>query len=96
MDLRGISGFCDFFVIASGESTRRVQAIADNIQSGLAQKGDRASHSEGEKDGKWVLIDCGDVIAHVFYAETRKFYEIERLWHDAPKETIQDDEHRKS
>jgi len=82
------SGFCDFFVIASAESTRKAKTVAEAIVEGLDKKGDRVSHVEGEKDCLWVLLDCGDVVVHIFYPETRRFYNLERLWHDAPKESV--------
>lgn len=87
MDMKA-SGFCDYFVIASAESTRRVKAICEAIVEGLHKKGIRVSHSEGETEALWALLDFGDVVVHIFYHETREFYNLERLWHEAPKETI--------
>ena len=86
MDMRAVSNITDYFVICSAPSTRRVQAIAEAILEALESKGIKRWHIEGKKEALWVLIDYGDVIVHVFYEDLRKFYNLERLWHDAPKE----------
>ena len=72
--------YTDYFVIASGRSTRQAQAIAENIQKAIHQHHSRPIGVEGERDGNWVLIDWGGVIAHVFHHPVRKFYDIEHLW----------------
>ena len=76
---------CDFFVVMSAPSSVRVKAIVDAIEESLEKEGFRARHKEGHQEALWVLLDYGDVVAHVFYHETRKFYNLERLWGDAPK-----------
>ena len=86
MDMRAVSNITDYFVICSAPSTRRAQAIAEAILEALEAKGVKCWHIEGKKEALWVLIDYGDVMAHVFYEDLRKFYDLERLWHDAPKE----------
>ena len=86
MDMRAVSNITDYFVIASAPSTRRVHTISEGIEEALYKKGVRYVHIEGKKEALWVLIDYGDVIVHIFYNETRAFYDLERLWHDAPKE----------
>lgn len=88
MDMKKSSLLCDYFIITSAESTRRVKTISDSIIEGLREKGIRISHIEGEKDALWVLLDFIDVVVHVFYTKTRKFYNLERLWQDVPKERI--------
>lgn len=90
MDLRKISGFCDYFVIASAESTRKAGAIADGIIEGLHKKQVKLAHIEGQKEGIWVLLDFVDVVVHIFYKDARSFYDLERLWQDAPKETVEE------
>jgi ribosome-associated protein len=85
IDMRRIPTVADYFVIASGRSTTQVGAIKDNIAKKMAETGERLWHVEGEREGLWVLLDYGDVVAHVFYEETRRFYELERLWGDAPQ-----------
>lgn len=86
MDMRAASSFTDYFVIASAYSTKRVQAIAGGCEEALRKHDIRAGHIEGEREALWVLIDYGDVVAHVFYNEMREFYNLERLWRDAPRE----------
>jgi len=88
LEMRKASNFWDYFVVASAESTRKVRAIADSIVEGLDKKGVKLSHKEGEKEALWALLDYGNVVAHIFHNETRKFYNLERLWHEAPKEHI--------
>jgi len=88
MDMRAVSNITDFFVISSASSTRRVQAIADGIEEALKNDALKKAHIEGKKEALWVLIDYGDVIVHIFHSKMREFYNLERLWHDAPKERI--------
>ena len=85
LDMRKISNVTDFFVIASASSTKRCQAIADNIDSGLSEKKEHFSKIEGYREGVWVLVDSYDVVAHIFYGEVRNFYNLEGLWGDAPR-----------
>lgn len=86
MDMRqGLSGACDYFVIASGSSTTHVRAIADNVLRKLKGKGEKIWHKEGEREALWVLLDYGDVVGHIFLDETRRFYDLEGLWDDAPQ-----------
>jgi len=85
LDMRKTSGITDFFVIASASSTKRCQAIAENIEAGLSKKEKSTSKIEGYREGLWVLVDAFDVVAHIFYADVRKFYNLEDLWGDAPR-----------
>lgn len=85
LDVRDMSSFTDFFVIMSGRSTRHVQALAEGLEDELRSKRIKTSRAEGLQEGKWVLLDFGDVIVHVFYHEQRNFYDLEGLWHDAPR-----------
>ena len=85
LDVREMSSFADFFVILSGRSTRHVQAMAERLENELRSKRIKTSRAEGLQEGKWVLLDFGDVIVHVFYHEERSFYDLEGLWHDAPR-----------
>jgi ribosome-associated protein len=80
-----VCDFTDFFLIAGGSSDRQVQAIADAVQERLAAAGVRPLHVEGERQAKWVLLDYGDFLVHVFDADRRSFYRLERLWSDAPR-----------
>jgi len=83
LDVRGLTSYADFFVVASGGSDRQVSAIADSVEEKMKKAGNRPIGMEGYQQGHWVLIDFGDVIAHVFFEETRAFYDIEGLWADA-------------
>lgn len=74
----------DYFVICSGDSLRQVKRIADAVRERMREKDIKINGTEGEKDGRWILLDYGDVVVHVFNQEDRNFYEIERLWKDAP------------
>lgn len=85
LDLRKISQFADFFVIASGRSDRQVQAICNNIGEELSKKKIKPLGIEGYTTGHWILMDFGSVIVHIFYEETRVFYALEKLWGDAPR-----------
>jgi ribosome-associated protein len=85
LDMRDASSITDYFLICSGGSERQVQAIADAIDEQLGQSGIASLGIEGYREGRWVLMDYGDVIVHVFSRETRDFYDLERLWANAPK-----------
>ena len=85
LDMRKVSSITDFFVIASASSTKRCQTIAETIETGLTEKKESVSKIEGYNEGLWVLIDAYDVVAHVFYGDVRKFYNLEGLWGDAPR-----------
>ncbi len=85
LDVRGISSFTDFFVVMSGRSTRHVQGLADAIESEFRSKRISTKNCEGLREGHWVLLDFDDVVVHIFYSEKRKFYDLEGLWHDAPR-----------
>jgi ribosome-associated protein len=89
LDLRGITSATDWFVIASGESDIQVRSIAERIEERLARDLDaRPWHVEGLKQTRWVLLDYVDFVVHVFHREARAYYDLERLWADAPSETF--------
>jgi ribosome-associated protein len=90
LDVRKLCSFADFFVIISGRSTRHVQGLAETIDSELRSKMLSPSTAEGLNEGTWVLLDYNDVVVHIFYSETRKFYDLEGLWHDAPRISLDD------
>jgi ribosome-associated protein len=83
LDVRELASFADTFVIVTGTSDRHVRSIADAIQAALKGRGDPALGSEGYDEGRWVLLDFGDTIVHVFQPEARDHYDLERLWSDA-------------
>jgi ribosome-associated protein len=85
LDLRGVSGYTDFLVISSGQSDRQLEAIADSVEQELRTQGHRVIGSEGARGGRWVLLDFGDVVVHVFHRDERGHYDLEGLWADAPR-----------
>jgi ribosome-associated protein len=85
LEVKKLSSFADYFVISSGSSDRQVQAIASHIEEKLGKQGLHPLGIEGKREGRWVLLDYGDVIIHIFYHPIREFYDLERLWSDAPK-----------
>lgn len=87
LDVHDLTSIGDVFIICHGRSNRQVSAIADHIQRYLKQHGIRPLSVEGRKEGLWVLMDYGNVIIHVFYEETRSFYDLEGLWVDAKRMT---------
>ncbi|HWR83560.1 MAG TPA: ribosome silencing factor [Candidatus Deferrimicrobium sp.] len=90
LKVKGLSSVCDYFVIASGAADVHVRAIAEAVDEGLLKHGIKPSHREGMKEGNWVLLDYIDVVVHIFYEPTRRFYALEKLWGDAPVEEIAD------
>jgi len=85
LDLRKLAGFTDFFVICTGTSDRHVLAIADAIEEEMTKKRIRMLSEEGYRLGHWVVLDYGDVVAHIFHPTEREHYKLERLWHDVPR-----------
>lgn len=85
LEVKKLSSFTDYFVICSGNSDRQVQAIAGHIEEKLKEGDVRPLSVEGKREGRWVLLDYGDVVVHVFYQPVRDFYDLERLWADAPR-----------
>ncbi len=83
LDMRNVVNFCDFFVIATGTSTRHAQAIAEGVIEGFEGVGAKVSRKEGFREGVWVLVDFGNVVVHVFEKETREFYGLDHLWQEA-------------
>jgi len=83
LDVSELTSFTEAFVIVGGRSDRQVRAIADEVVKTLKQAGDPPLGVEGLKEGRWVLIDCNDVVCHVFTPEARQQYDLERLWRDA-------------
>ena len=87
LDLRGLTTATDWFVLVSGESEIQVRSIAERIEERLAKDFDaRPWHVEGLKQTRWVLLDYVDFVVHVFHRESRSFYDLDRLWADAPVE----------
>ena len=84
LNILEVSSFTDAFVICTGTNSRQVKSIADAIEADLKEEGMRPICVEGYENGAWVLMDYGDFVAHIFLPEVRDFYNLERLWQNAP------------
>jgi ribosome-associated protein len=84
LDVRDLIVITDYFVITSGGTERQVKTIVEEVEKALRGRGVRPVRREGETEGRWVLLDYVDVVVHVFAEEERDFYDLERLWRDAP------------
>ena len=82
LDLREVTSFADFFVVASGANARQIQAIADEIEVQLKKIGEYPNSVEGYQNAEWVLLDYGDYLIHIFTEKARQYYDLERLWRD--------------
>lgn len=93
MDLRGISDEVDYFVICTGETDVQIRAIVESVVEKLKDEaGERPSHREGIPGfSRWIVLDYFDLVVHVFNPELRSYYDLERLWGDAPTELVADD-----
>jgi ribosome-associated protein len=93
MDMRKVSGVADLFVLCTGSSELQVKAIVEAVREHIIEEaGERPWHSEGQESRQWVLLDYVDLVVHVFNEEKRAFYDLERLWGDAPKAEISEDD----
>jgi len=90
LDVHELIVITDFFVIASGSSDRQVKTIVDEVEKAVRERGARPIRREGETENRWVLLDYVDVVVHVFANEERDYYDLERLWRDAPRVRWQD------
>lgn len=90
LDMRKLTVATDYFIICSANTTQQVKAIADNIEKELAEKEVFFAHKEGYREANWILLDYGDCVVHVFTEEDRHFYNLERLWGDAPAKRFEE------
>jgi len=88
LEVAGMTSLADVFVLCTGNSSRQVKAIADEVQIQLKQAGFTLLGEEGAREALWVLLDYGDVVIHIFERETRYFYNLERLWGAAPRRPV--------
>ncbi|UII54949.1 ribosome silencing factor [Cytobacillus spongiae] len=88
LNMQGISLIADHFVICHGNSEKQVQAIAREIKEKAEENGYHVKRLEGFDEAKWILVDLGDVVAHIFHRDERSYYKLERLWGDAPIENV--------
>jgi ribosome-associated protein len=93
MDVGKLTSIADYFLIASGNSTRQVQAIGRHMTRRMREEGFRAYGIEGEQEGQWILMDYGDIIVHIFYDPVREFYDLEGFWIEATR--IDSDENKR-
>jgi ribosome-associated protein len=91
LDLRGMIGYADYFVICSGRTDRQTRAIHDAIHEGMKARGVLPGRVEGVSEAKWILMDYLDVVVHVFTPDTREYYRLEQLWGEAPSTTVEAD-----
>jgi ribosome-associated protein len=91
-ELGKLSSITDYFLIAGGNSTRQVQAITRHVQRRMRDEGFRPYGIEGEQEGRWTLMDYGDVVIHLFYQPVREFYDLEGLWIDAPRIDLENEQ----
>lgn len=84
LDVSGPLPLTDIFFLATGRNERNVQAIAAEIEDKMIEAGAKPLRREGRAEGRWILLDFGDVVAHVFHEEDRLYYSLERLWKDCP------------
>jgi len=95
IEVGAILAITDAFVVTSGRNTRQVKTIAEEVEARLkADGGIRPLRVEGLGDSQWILLDYGDIVVHIFLDETRAYYDLERLWSDAPRVTWEDEEAR--
>ena len=90
LDMRKLSAICDYFIITSGDSITQIDTIADNIEKELSRHSCRLWHKEGNGEARWILLDYGEIVVHIFHRETRGFYNLEKLWHDAPRKQLKE------
>lgn len=88
LNMKGISLVSDYFLICHGNSDKQVQAIARGIKEAAEEQGQHVRRMEGFDEARWILVDLGDVVAHVFHKDERGYYNLERLWGDAPREDV--------
>ncbi|KON86972.1 ribosomal silencing factor RsfS [Sporosarcina globispora] len=89
LNMKGISLISDYFVICHGNSDKQVQAIAREMKEKSEEHGYTVKRMEGFDEARWILVDMGYVVAHIFHKDERSYYNLERLWGDAPVENVQ-------
>ena len=92
LDLRKVASFTEYFFICTAASARQAQAISNAVEEELLKHRKRPLHIEGYSSAEWILLDYGDFIVHVFGKASRRFYDLERLWRDAPRIEVKSDE----
>ncbi len=91
IDLRPLgTAITDYFMICNGDSTTNVNAIAENVVDKMRELGRKPLRSQGFENNIWIILDYGDIVAHIFQTEYRQFYRLEELWADAPRQLYKD------
>ena len=90
LKIKDLTILSDYFVIANGNSSTQTKALADEVEFRMKEKGIMPDRTEGYQSSNWIILDYNDIIVHVFYKETRNFYNLERLWRDAEQIDISD------
>lgn len=90
IDIGHVSVVADYFIIASGDNRNQVQAMADNVEEVLGRAGYIPKDMEGYRNANWILLDFGDLVVHIFDRENRVFYDLERIWRDGKRTTIEE------
>jgi len=89
LDVKPLTSVADLMVVASGTSSRHVKSIADRVRERVREAGFKALGVEGEDAAEWVLVDLGDIIVHIMQPDTRRFYDLEKLWSMSPQDSAQ-------
>lgn len=89
LDISAIASFANYFVLCTGDSSRQIQTIADEVEQRLRAFGIRPSHVEGYQNAEWILMDYMDLVVHIFSKNARAYYDLERLWRDAKKVDVE-------
>ncbi len=92
IDIAALSSVADHFIVASGRSRIAVQALADALLQAMTESGERPLRLEGYSDARWICMDFGDVVVHLFQEDVRRYFDLERLWGDAPQQPVVDPE----
>lgn len=88
LNISNLTTIADYFVITSGNSSNQVMAIADEIEEKMSEAGFEKIGTEGYQSGRWILLDYGDILAHIFHKDEREFYNLERLWSDTKEKRL--------
>ena len=88
LDVRELTVICDYMVIASGRSANQVKALYDDVDERMAELGYQLRRCEGANDGRWIILDYGHIMVHVFHQEERQFYNLERLWENGENRLV--------
>ena len=82
IDIEKVSSIADYFIIANGDNRNQVQAMSDNVEEMLGRAGYEPKQIEGYQNANWILLDYGDIVVHIFSADDRRFFDLERIWRD--------------